>query len=63
MKATKWEYQVKDMYDHELAEIKIPLYLNQKGQESWELVNVEILHAINDPMLVLKRKFYFKRKL
>lgn len=62
MKNLKFEYKVVDRFNHELHEINLSTFLNKQGQEGWELVNVEIRYSINEPTIVNRRKFYFKRK-
>lgn len=59
----KFEYKVETFFNHELKQIKTQSYLNEQGQNGWELVNLEIRYATDQPTEINRRRFYFKRKL
>ena len=65
MKTKKFEYIVRyktyrDFPNGSESQIE---YLNERGQEGWELVSVTTLGFVNDLSTICKYQFYFKREL
>lgn len=59
----KWEYKTTYLGGHELPEYKIGNYLNDQGQDGWELVTILIKKMLHDPSTVAVYNFIFKRKI
>jgi hypothetical protein len=57
----KYEYINRYFSCKDLPEYSIAKFLNDMGEEGWELVQIIERPFINDPFNIANRTFYFKR--
>lgn len=58
----KWEYKKMYFNSKDLREFEIQEYLNQEGQDNWELVQMDARGFVNEPHLAASYTFIFKRQ-
>ena len=61
MKQKKYEYQTRYYTAKDMPPQRIESYLNEKGQEGWELVHVITIPMIDSPGLIANYTFFWKR--
>lgn len=58
-----FEYKIKYFGFHEMNDAKIIDFLNIKGKQGWELIQIVEKPFIDKPHQTANYTFYFKRKL
>ena len=56
-----WEYEIIYTVTHEVNELNMQSFLNSRGKNRWELVEVISKPAINQPNEFASHTFIFKR--
>lgn len=56
-----YKYEIRYFGSHEMNEIIMQKYLNEKGKDRWEFVQVIEKQALNDPSSIANYRFFFKR--
>lgn len=59
----KWEYKVINKKAGELHAIKQVTFLNEQGEQGWELCHTEISHTEMTTFISISYTFTFKREV
>lgn len=63
MTKAKFEYQTRYFGSHEMDDLRMKPFLNEQGQNGWELVQIITMPFIDEPWRIANYTFIFKRKL